>query len=150
MENLYLENDHLNSVLEEYLEDPQAINEFFSNSKQIYKMCKKMKSIIDDKLYKFYYITIVDKRTKQEYGSSGSGGYYGTSQLVETSTLRLYGSNIKLTKNDFVDTGSVNYRYKKSKDVKRLFKKSTYSAFIKYTDLDASLKKLIVMHKKAK
>ena len=146
----YLEDRELNSVLEEYfneVKDDITLNESLFDDKNIYKINEKIKKIVNKKEYEFYYITIIDQKTKYEVGGYGSYTYSGVAKTVENSTIRLYGSHKKLTKDNFTNGGVVEYRYKKSKVAKRLFQKTTNSTIIKDSDLDSAIRKYLIMHK---
>lgn len=151
----YLEDRELDSVLENYFEEESKLDKIkaaakdlsLSDSKNVYIINTRIKEMIQKHKsdYKYFYITIEDHKT--EYMGGGNGFYADTKAV--TSTVRLYGSNDKLTANDFAKTGEVKYQHKDT--CKRLYRKSTIRTPIDKNDIDSELRKYIILHiKKAK
>ena len=137
--------DILEAYIDQTMNEIDSIQELFNPSKDKYKINEKIKKIISDNGYKYYYITIynAEMRVEHGYGTDSSivyGATYGT--VNESSKIRLYGSDIKFSANSFEKEGVIRYQYRK--DAKKLLSRSLSTRFMEKDDIDPQLRKYII------
>ena len=127
----YLEDRKLDSVLENYFEVIEERYHMFRDGKNIKRINRKFRESIEENKnqYKYFYIIIKGKLASGDNGS------------VEYSSVRLFGSNKKLSTDDFDHRCHLKHKG----DGKLLKKVETSHTRLIKDDIDKDLRKYVLI-----
>jgi len=138
--------DMLEAYMDQVIDEVESIQELFNPSKDKYKINEKMKSLIKENKFRYYYITIYNTESTAEHNIGTNLPYAnlnGTYKTVDNSAkIRLYGSNVRLSTGNFEKEGEIKYQYRN--DVKKLLSRTLRPRCFLKDDLDPQLRQYVV------